>query len=102
MKENWYALFASIIFEESIDKALGRMDIRPKRTFIKNNINLSESDVLVLEYLKEYHTWKELGDMCGVKGELLRMKVRNYKKNTKELCRATLIGINLKNNSISL
>ncbi|EES47922.1 hypothetical protein [Clostridium botulinum] len=103
MNENWFALYLAVVGDKSLDAALGIMGIRPKRKYIKNsNFKLDDSSVKVIEFLKLEHTWDEIGEMCGVKGEFLRMKVRNYKKNTKELCRADLVGINLKNNSISL
>ncbi|OSA98146.1 UNVERIFIED_ORG: hypothetical protein B2H98_05505 [Clostridium botulinum] len=80
MKENWFALYLAVVGEKSLDTALGIMGIRPKREYIKNsNLKLDNSAVKLIEFLKLEHTWEEIGEMCGVTGDYLRNKVKNYK-----------------------
>lgn len=100
MKENWLALYLSILTNRSVDSSLGKFNKRPKRPKRKNIINLTQSDVNIINFLKKEHTWNEIGEMCGVDGEFLRTKVRNF-KTTKELCQAPVV-IAFKNISISL
>ncbi|WP_252242909.1 hypothetical protein [Clostridium sp. ZS2] len=100
MKENWLALYLSILTNRSVDSSLGKFNKRPKRPKRKNIINLTQSDVNIIKFLKKEHTWKEIGQMCDIDGEFLRTKVRNF-KTTEELCQAPIV-ITFKNISISL
>lgn len=97
MKSNWLALYVAIVTIKTVDASLGAMGIRPKQA-PKIKLDLSERDIKLLKNLKKQNTWDELGKLLGVKGESLRLKVKNYKKTTKELCKAT--SVDIKNNSI--
>ncbi|MBN1079238.1 hypothetical protein [Clostridium botulinum] len=100
MKENWLALYLSILTDRTVDSSLGALGKRPKRPKRKNKLNLTQADVNIIKFLKKEHTWKEIGKMCDIDGEFIRSKVRNF-KITKELCQAPTV-ITFKNISISL
>ncbi|WP_061342946.1 hypothetical protein [Clostridium botulinum] len=85
MKENWLALYASIMSKNSAEKTLGLLGIKPKRIEKGNvKINLSEKEINKLEELKKNHTWNELGKIYKVDGEYLRVKVKATKKKYAE------------------
>ncbi|MBN1050295.1 hypothetical protein [Clostridium botulinum] len=99
MKENWLALYASIISKNSAEKTLGLLGIKPKKIEKRNKkICLSEKEINKLEELKTDHTWNELGEIYRVDGEYLRVRVKATKKKYAE---KNILIANI-NNSISL
>lgn len=98
MKENWLALYLAVVGEKSLDTALGIMGIRPKRQYIKkSNLKLDDSSAKLIEFLKLEHTWDEIGEMCGVTGDYLRNKVKNYKatKNSGQSVQSSICKITI-------
>jgi hypothetical protein len=83
MKENWYALCVSILTENSIQRALGIMNIKPDK-LPQKKLHLTEQQALNLNFLRQTMTWNELSEEFGISGEALRMQVRKaLKKATK-------------------
>jgi UTP-glucose-1-phosphate uridylyltransferase len=99
MKDNWYALFISIVTNKTVDKSLKAMSLiqhREKWTIL----DLNEGDIKLIKFLKEKHTWDEIAEMCNVSSSYLYSAI-NKKKKAKELVRATK-AIHLNKKSISV
>lgn len=100
MKENWYALCVSILTENSIERALGIMNIKPDK-MPKKKLHLTKEQALNLTFLRQTTTWNDLGKEFGINGEALRQQVNTaLKKATKEPTKVSKVA--MRKNSSSL
>ena len=100
MKENWYALCISILTENSIERALGIMDIKPNKNH-KKDLHLTNQQALNLQFLRQSMSWHELAEEFGIYGEALRQQVNKaLKKATKEPSKVSEVA--MRKNSPSL
>lgn len=99
MKDNWYALFISVVTNKTADKSLKAMALIQKRESW-TTLDLTEGDIKLIKFLKEKHTWDEIAEMCNVSSSYLSSIV-NKNKNAQEPIKATrAIHINKKSISV--